>query len=112
MKRVAIESPFAADTPAALALNRSYLLDAIRDCLARGESPYASHLMLTQALDDNVPEQRELGITAGLAWAERAEARVVYIDRGISPGMERGIQHAHDTGQLVEYRKLKGWSKP
>jgi hypothetical protein len=68
MRTVAIESPFAGKDAAELAYNREYALAAMRDCLARGESPYASHLLLTQLLDDEIPEQRELGISAGLEW--------------------------------------------
>jgi hypothetical protein len=38
--------------------------------LLRGESPIASHLLYTQPgiLKDDVPEERPLGIEAGLAW--------------------------------------------
>jgi hypothetical protein len=42
-------------------------------------------------LRDNVAGEREQGIAAGLAWGPVAEATVVYIDKGISPGMACGI---------------------
>jgi len=35
-----------------------------------------------------VPAERKLGIDAGLAWRDVAEASVVYVDRGISSGMQ------------------------
>jgi hypothetical protein len=43
---------------------------AVRDRILRGESPIASHLLYTQPgfLKDDVPEERHLGIEAGLAW--------------------------------------------
>jgi hypothetical protein len=48
-------------------------------------------------LRDDVPEERQQGIDAGLAWAGQAEATVVYTDRGIS-------RVAATTGQAVEVR--------
>lgn len=106
MRLVIVESPFAGDVEANLTYGRACL----KDCLARGEAPFASHLFYTQegVLDDDKPEERVHGIEAGLAWAKRAEATIVYTDLGISKGMEQGIQHANACGRLVEYRKLYG----
>lgn len=79
-----VESPFqSADD----SFNRSYLDLCLLDCLTRGESPYASHKMLTDCLDDRIPEQRALGIAAGLAWRRLAHKRVFYVDLGWSTGM-------------------------
>jgi hypothetical protein len=104
MKRVVIESPFAGDVER----NVSYARAAMRDCLLRGETPYASHLLYTQVgvLDDNIPEERELGIKAGFEWRQAAEKTVVYTDYGISRGMSYGIDDAEKRGCLVEYRTL------
>lgn len=104
VRRVVIESPFAGDIPA----NVAYAKRAVRDCLRRGESPYASHLFFTQAdlLDDTVPEQRKLGIEAGFVWGNAAELVVVYLDRGVSSGMRLGIAKAIDRGTPLEFRRL------
>jgi hypothetical protein len=56
----------------------------------RGEAPIASHLLFPGILDDDVADERELGIKAGLAWLVIAEASVVYVDHGISAGMRQG----------------------
>jgi hypothetical protein len=106
MRRVVVESPYAGD----IAKNTRYLLAAMRDCLKRGESPFASHALyaVSGVLDEVVLLEKELGFAAGLAWAEVADATVVYIDYGISPGMKRGISHAHDHARPVEYRRLDG----
>ena len=103
MRRVIVESPYAGDVDR----NVAYARAAMRDCLLRGEAPYASHLLYTQpgVLDDNDPEERKLGIEAGLAWGGLATT-VVYTDRGISPGMEQGVARAHLEGRVVEFRKL------
>lgn len=104
MTRVIIESPFAGDVEA----NLTYARAAMRDCLLRGEAPFVSHALYTQAgvLDDTVPEQRALGIEAGLVWGALADKTVVYQDRGISAGMEQGIARARREGRPVEFRTL------
>lgn len=82
---VILESPYAGDVDR----NVQYARAAMADCLARGEAPFASHLLYTQpgVLDDAVPAQRELGINAGFAWRELAVRTVVYTDLGFSSGM-------------------------
>lgn len=105
---VILESPFAADTPDGIEENVRYARECVRDSLLRGEAPLASHLLYTQpgVLDDRVPEEREAGIAAGLAWIDHADATVVYVDRGISNGMRRGIELARSVGRPVEERSL------
>lgn len=107
MKRVVVESPFAGN----ITRNVRYARAAMRDCLLRGESPYASHLLYTQVgvLDDFIPAERELGIKAGFEWRQSAEKTVVYIDFGVSKGMQYGIQDAEERGCPVEYRTLEGF---
>lgn len=115
MKRVIVESPYAAPTPEGIQRNIDYLRACMRDCLLRGEAPYASHAMYTQpgVLRDEVEEERQHGIEAGFAWRSVAEKTVVYEDRGISTGMLYGIKHATANGHDVEYRKLGGeWTLP
>lgn len=102
MRLVIIESPYAGDVDAHVAYARRAMLD----CLRRGESPYASHLLLTQCLNDGIPGDRSLGIAAGLAWAERADCTVVYCDYGISDGMKQGIEHAAARGRPVLFRYI------
>lgn len=107
MRRVILESPYAGD----IETNVAYARAAVRDCVLRGDAPIASHLLFTQPgiLRDDVPEERALGIEAGLAWGAEAEATVVYVDRGISRGMQYGIERAQREGRPVEYRRLPGW---
>ena len=102
MLRVIIESPFRGQ----YARNRAYLLLCIRDSLSRGEAPFASHLFYTEVLDDREPEDRTLGIEAGLAWAKKADLVAVYEDLGQSAGMKFAIARHEQTGVRVEYRRL------
>lgn len=57
-------------------------------------------------LDDGIDDERKLGIAAGLTWGSVADATVVYIDYGISDGMQEGIERAETEGRLVEKRRL------
>jgi len=104
MKLVIIESPYAGDVQR----NVEYARRCVRDSLSRGEAPIASHLLYTQPgiLRDEVPEERQWGIDAGLAWRQVAEATVVYEDHGITKGMQYGINAALACGLPVEYRKI------
>lgn len=107
MRRVIIESPYAGDVDA----NLAYLRAAMHDCLARGEAPFASHGLYTQAgvLDDGIACEREMGIAAGFAWRDVADLTVVYTDLGMSRGMRAGVDDAHRKGRPVEFRTLDGW---
>jgi hypothetical protein len=109
LRLVVLESPFAGAENGEVERNIAYARKCLRDCLRRNEAPIASHLLYTQVgvLDDKLTEERKLGISAGLAWAEKAEATVVYTDLGISEGMKKGIRHAIQCGRSVVYRKLK-----
>ncbi len=108
MRLVIIESPFAGETKEIINDNIEYARACVRDSLLRGEAPIASHLLYTQEgiLLDEVPEERQHGIDAGLAWRRVAQASVVYTDRGISNGMEYGIAAAKEANIPVEYRSL------
>ena len=109
MPLVLIESPFAGD----IDKNIEYARACMRDSLERGEAPFAMHLLYTQAgiLNDAVPEERNWGIAAGMAWGKYAEITAVYSNLGITPGMEIGIQSARQEGRVIEYRELAGWSQ-
>lgn len=102
---VILESPYAGDVEA----NVEYARACVRDSLSRGEAPIASHLLYTQPgiLRDEVPAERKWGIDAGLAWGRVAEATVVYVDRGISTGMEYGIAAAEEAGRPIIYRAIR-----
>lgn len=101
---VIIESPYAAKNPngsldhIGIEINVEYARACMRDALLRGEAPYASHLLYTQpgVLRDDVPDDRELGITSGFEFRRVADVIAVYTDLGISPGMQRAIDLERD----------------
>lgn len=109
MRRVILESPYAGFSEGDIAVNVEYGRRCVRDALLRGDAPIASHLLYTQPgiLRDDVPDERRHGINAGLVWLSVAEASVVYVDRGITPGMLQGIKRARALGRDVEFRSLE-----
>tara|TARA_R100001377_G_scaffold79992_1_gene58546 strand:+ start:519 stop:857 length:339 start_codon:yes stop_codon:yes gene_type:complete len=106
--RVIIESPYKAVhfNGQSLFDNIEYAKDCLSNSLSRGESPFVSHLLYTQVLDDDVPDERQLGMNSALEWYEVADLCAVYIDLGISEGMASGIKHAKSLGLIVEERTI------
>lgn len=99
---VIVESPFTGDRER----NAEYLAACLLDCFNRGESPYASHAIGPLCLDDDVPEERELGIKAGFVWRQFATKTVVYTDLGMSTGMELGVQDANNLRTTRQWLRL------
>jgi len=104
MKRVILESPYSGNVIS----NVTYARQCLRHSLLLGESPLASHLLYTQPgiLDDNDRNERAHGINAGHAWLPHADYMVVYVDLGISEGMEAGIISAEFARLPIYYRTL------
>lgn len=112
---VIVESPFmgkpgvTGNGPGTTAFNLKYARAAIRDCILRGEAPFASHLLYTQegVLRDEIHEERELGMGLGWHVMRRSNYIVVYTDLGFSSGMIRGVQAAIAAGRPARMRSLK-----
>ena len=104
MRLVIIESPYAGD----IETHVKYARRCVKDSLSRGEAPLASHLLYTQdgILDDSDPDERLLGIRAGLAWYGYADACVVYEDYGVTNGMMLGKLEALRFGLKIETRLI------
>lgn len=91
--------------------NRVYAIDCMRDCLRRGEAPYASHVLFDAAgvLRDHVKGERAQGMACGDAWSVLADYHAFYVDHGMSPGMLRRwdecMQHGYTAVKRYLYRK-------
>lgn len=97
---VVIESPWLGGTTWAVLYARLALEDALR----AGSIPFASHLLYTQALKDADPTDRELGLQVGWVPYSLGAMAQVYVDFGITLGMQRGIIRARRIGCEVVYR--------
>lgn len=112
MKRVIIESPFGTTptgervTNAEMSRNMRYLKRCIKDSLALGEAPFASHGFYPLVLNDAEPAERTQGIHAGFAWGEAAELVAVYSDHGRTAGMAAGMRAAESRGCEIVFRTI------
>ena len=106
MKRVIIESPYAAANGHTVAEHEAYARRCMADSLARGEAPLASHLLYTGILADGDPDERKRGMEAGFAWTAVAELVVLYADLGISHGMKVGEVTAMAHGIPIVTRHI------
>jgi len=70
------------------------------------ESPVAFHLLYTQVLDDDDAPQRKRGIDLSQRWYEDADAVAVYMDFGITKGMQQGIDLATKLGLPIQMRSI------
>jgi hypothetical protein len=96
-KLVYIASPYAGDVER----NTSFAIHACRFCIAQGHTPIAPHLLYTRMLDDNNPDQRELGLELGRRFLERVDELWACGDR-VSPGMAAEIAEAVNLGIPVK----------
>ena len=97
-----VESPYAGEVER----NVWYARRAVRHALGLGYAPIASHLLYTQPgiLDDLIPEERQWGIDAGLAWGRVADVSLFFTDYGWSRGMEYGKANAEKAGrEIIEF---------
>lgn len=99
---VMVESPYAGD----IERNTRYAQRAMLDSLRRGEAPFVMHLLYPQVLDENNPEERAKGIAQGLRWLERADLVALYIDYGVSSGMEQAFKEAVLKNIPTTYRLI------
>jgi len=101
---VVVETPYAGEVP----LHLRYVRACMRDCLLRGEAPFASHHQYTApgVLRDEIPAERQQGIRAGFAWRGFAHKTVFYVDYGWSMGMQLARVAAAQIEQPFEVRLL------
>lgn len=88
LNRVILESPFRGSGYSKEQDNVQFARDCTRAmAIVHGEAALASHLLWPQALWDDNPEERALGIECGNAWRHVADYTVFYTDLGWSQGM-------------------------
>ena len=100
-KTIYVASPYSGDVEN----NVRFAQDACRMVLSVGSYPYAPHLYLTNILRDEIPEERERGIKAGMAYLAICDELWVFGNR-ISAGMKGEIKEAERLGKPVRYFDL------
>ncbi len=91
-KLVVIETPYRGETPEETQANIEYAKACMKDSIDKGETPFLSHLLYTQVLDDTIHADRAKGIELGTDWLNVVDAHVFYVDKGLSEGMFYSLQ--------------------
>lgn len=100
-------SPYRGDTER----NIAYAKELTRKVLEYGYTPITPHLYLTQVLDDENPEERELGLRAGRELLKCCGYILVGSRYGISEGMQQEIMLACEAGVKELALTKKGLEK-
>lgn len=107
--RVAIESPLKAETEEQYVRNLNLARRACRHAFEEGLNPFASHLLMTQFLDDSEPSEREAGIFLGLSWTQGCFAAwfVLRESEELSEGMEMAMGfHYNNRTPIRRFRTM------
>lgn len=94
-------SPYKASSKIELERNIKYAQMLTRKAMEAGLAPIATHLYLTQCLDEDKPEEREAGMMAGLTLLKSCDFIIVGMKYGISEGMDREIRLARRQGICI-----------
>lgn len=99
--RIYVASRYAGDVEANVAAAVEFCKYVIeRKCI-----PVASHLLYPQMLDDNNPEERELGLMFGLSLLAVCDEVWCFGDVSSSVGVQQEIAEARRLGKKVRYIK-------
>ena len=94
-------SPYRGDTKR----NKEYARKLTRAALDNGFIPVTVHLYLTEATDDTNPEERVLGMAAGMKILENCKYILIGDRYGISEGMKAEMTFAAVKGKIMLYEK-------
>ena len=96
-KKIYVASRYAGDVDTNVKAAISYC----RLVIDKGYMPIASHLLYPQILNDNNPEERELGIMFGLALLRDCDE--VWVFGELSPGVAREIEKARRLNKRLKF---------
>lgn len=88
--------------------NIEYAKELTRAAAAAGYAPVTTHLYLTQALDDNNPEEREAGMAAGAEILRCCRYFLIGARHGISEGMKAEIRQAKVEKKVFLFEEKTG----
>ena len=96
-KKIYVASPYAGNVAKNVAAAVRYCRKVIDD----GYMPVAGHLLYPQILDDNDPEERDLGLLFGLALLRTCDE--VWVFGTVSDGVEKEVEEAKRLKKRVRY---------
>lgn len=96
-RKIYVASQYAGDVNANVMAAISYCRRVINE----GYMPVASHLLYPQILNDNDPDERELGLMFGLALLRDCDE--VWVFGTVSQGVAREIEEAKRLKKQIRY---------
>ncbi len=96
-RKIYVASKYAGDVESNVAAAIGYC----RRVIDEGHMPIASHLLYCQILNDNNPEERELGLMFGLALLRLCDE--VWVFGAVSPGVAQEIEEAKRLNKRLRY---------
>lgn len=85
--------------------NKEYARELTRKALENGFVPVTVHLYLTEATNDEIPEERDLGMAAGKKILENCKYILIGDRYGISEGMLGEMSLAKAKGLISLYEE-------
>lgn len=101
-RKIYVASRYAGDVDANVAAAVTYC----RHVIDEGYMPVASHLLYPQILNDNNPEERELGLLFGLSLLAACDE--VWVFGTVSPGVAQEIEEAKRLKKQIRYFEKVG----
>ena len=96
-RKIYVASRYAGDVDANVAAAITYC----RRVIDEGYMPVASHLLYPQILNDNIPEERELGLMFGLTLLRTCDEMWVF--GSVTSGVAREIEEAKRLKKQIRY---------
>lgn len=103
--KILVISPYSGEEDIKQA-NIAYARQCCRMLIKEGYSPLAPHLLYPQFLNDDIPEERSLGMVLGRNLVPKFDEAIVFTDRGMSEGMQADIAWCSRKGVPISFKKL------
>lgn len=97
-RRIYICSPLSGNIPANMEKAKQHCAWAVK----QGVIPMAPHIYFPQFMDDDVPAEREIGMTEGEKWLAACQEVWVFGDV-ISSGMAGELEYARDHDMIIRF---------
>lgn len=101
MQKAYICSPYRGQSEAEYSRNGEYARELTKLALRAGLAPITPHLYITQVTDDAKPEERQQGLSAGLALLDACDVVICGNKYGVSSGMQGELAKAEAMGTPV-----------
>lgn len=102
-------SPYRAEDKKTLRRNKFYARTLTRMAIDCGLAPITPHLYITKVVDDNNPDDRYVGLRAGLELLAKCDMVLYGSKYGISEGMAGELQEARARGiPCIDVEECKG----